>query len=353
MRGRLDYVDGLRGLAAIIVVAQHSAEKVIGVLPAEATWLRSVLYLVFIDYVNWGRVGVIAFFCISGFVIPSSFKGEAPVTRFAISRFFRLYPAYWFSLGLAVLLLPIVTGHSFSIQQVAANLTMLQMGLRQPNVVEVYWTLFYELIFYAICVAAVMSGVLKSARYLVGMTALLLAMAMGSAIFRDSGAAIPVGLPLFLAVMHFGAVARSRLIEDDKFASKSYAPILIYMAIIIAPIAIMGYRQAAGYQTVIAEVSATYFGIGLFLAVVHRQWLTSLPLLFLGRISFSVYLLHPIFLELGFRLSAPFPYPYNAIAQVTTTFLCTGVVAWLAFTYIEKPAINLGRWCIDRMPRWA
>lgn len=53
-----------------------------------------------------GRIGVVVFFAISGFIIPTSLNHRSlhPVRKFLISRLFRLYPLYWISiiLGIAV-----------------------------------------------------------------------------------------------------------------------------------------------------------------------------------------------------------------------------------------------------------
>ena len=55
--------------------------------------------------INAGRLGVVLFFAISGFVIPFSIKlaHRYPVREFLLTRFFRLYPAYWLSIPLGVI----------------------------------------------------------------------------------------------------------------------------------------------------------------------------------------------------------------------------------------------------------
>src|SRR5438045_9287952 len=54
------------------------------------TWTR---------YFEFGITGVVLFFAISGFVIYGTLRGPRAGTgrRFVISRFFRLFPAYWVS----------------------------------------------------------------------------------------------------------------------------------------------------------------------------------------------------------------------------------------------------------------
>src|SRR4051794_36699042 len=109
---RIDYLDGLRGVAATLVLIGHAAEETCATVSAPT--LDRIL-----DYVGFGRIGVVAFFCVSGFVIPFSFRPPDAVRNFAISRFFRLYPAYWLSLAL-FLALSAALGHTFAPAQVAA-----------------------------------------------------------------------------------------------------------------------------------------------------------------------------------------------------------------------------------------
>jgi len=99
---RFEPIDALRGIAALLVIWQHSSEtfiRKIGVAQ-HGTFLADIAK----DY-DFGRIGIICFFLISGFVIPSSLKDKdgSGVEHFVIRRFFRLYPAYWASIVLVVL----------------------------------------------------------------------------------------------------------------------------------------------------------------------------------------------------------------------------------------------------------
>ena len=99
--GRFHSLDALRGIAALLVVWQHTSER-FALLPnisEQGTLLAKIAYSV-----DFGRIGVIIFFLISGFIIPSSLKGNDPraLKHFATKRFFRLYPVYWVSIFGAV-----------------------------------------------------------------------------------------------------------------------------------------------------------------------------------------------------------------------------------------------------------
>lgn len=140
---RFRELDGLRGIAALAVVLYHFTSSYAAKAPEAPRALH--------DFA-WGEYGVQLFFLISGFVIlMSAWRARRP-TDFAISRAARLYPAYWISLAVAVVLLlwrP-MAGFPVDPATVAANVTMVQRWFLMPNVVDVYWTLAVEMQFYVV-----------------------------------------------------------------------------------------------------------------------------------------------------------------------------------------------------------
>src|SRR4051794_27085225 len=99
-RRRLQELDLLRFAAAIAVLAYHATGG------GTQDWARAGVahpYPSIAPVTHWGYLGVQLFFLISGFVILMSAWNRTPAA-FAISRFGRLFPAYWFSLLLAVAL---------------------------------------------------------------------------------------------------------------------------------------------------------------------------------------------------------------------------------------------------------
>lgn len=161
---RLNHLDGLRGIAALLVMIQHSV-TVMARHPEAAGWFQWFAHAFNTSYFSPGRAGIVAFFLISGFVVPFSLKSPHALKGFAVSRFFRLYPAYWSSLFLAVVLLSGLGIESFETKQVLANITMFQFLLGQDDVVGAYWTLFLEMVFYIACATWFMLGVMRSARF--------------------------------------------------------------------------------------------------------------------------------------------------------------------------------------------
>ncbi|MFF4410118.1 acyltransferase family protein [Streptoverticillium reticulum] len=144
-QGRLAALDGLRLLAALMVVAYHYLAFNSGAWPAPSEKLFPVAHVP----ASYGWLGVQLFFLISGFVICMSAWGKG-VGDFAVSRATRLYPAYWFAVlavSLAVSLFPVVN-EAPRLSNIAVNLTMLQDPFGVAPVDGVYWTLWVEVRFY-------------------------------------------------------------------------------------------------------------------------------------------------------------------------------------------------------------
>jgi len=195
--GRLAALDALRGVAALLVVVQHGGEQL---------WsgFRSFTG----GAVQLGQLGVMAFFLVSGFVIPLSLERGRSLRRFVLTRVSRLYPAYWLSL-LAVLAAwqagRFQVPHPFGTDPAAwaVEATMLQAFSGVPNLQGQYWSLAFELIFYSI--AAVLF-VLRLHRRSVPLAVGALAVAAGAHLVgRLTGTTVPLGLAN-LATMFVGTV---------------------------------------------------------------------------------------------------------------------------------------------------
>ncbi|MFD8638932.1 acyltransferase family protein [Streptomyces zaomyceticus] len=142
--GRLHVLDGLRLVAALMVVGYHYLAFGEG-WPAPVERLFPGTYSV----ASYGYLGVEFFFLISGFVICMSGWGR-PVKDFFVSRVARLYPAYWFAVVATSVTVAVIPGGREHLpwNDILTNLTMLQEPLGADPVDAVYWTLFAELRFY-------------------------------------------------------------------------------------------------------------------------------------------------------------------------------------------------------------
>jgi peptidoglycan/LPS O-acetylase OafA/YrhL len=347
-RRRLDHIDGLRGLAAVLVVLAHWGEFISyrAVPPA----LSRGLEYISLDWFSAGRAGVVAFFCVSGFVIPFSFKGGFPLRTFLVSRFFRLYPAYWIAMAIAILVLPLI-GYKTNWWTVAINTTMFTKFLGQPYVLGVAWTLTIELMFYAICFIAFAVGLLHSARFNFVMMLSLCAVAIAMGLYRwvHPGSGLPAGVVTFLATMHFGTLVRLWRFENDAQARRLAR---IGIGVLSGSVLIantLGYYHAnPALQEVqigwIAINTGYFAGMALFLGCVARRWFSGTTMVFLGGISYSVYLIHSIVLNFTSTLWPYFGQNWAMAIIVLSIFYLAGTIAISTIVYnlIERPAVKLG-----------
>ncbi|MFG2465942.1 acyltransferase family protein [Streptomyces canus] len=145
---KLGWLDALRGIAALVVVFDHSSYTFM------ADFRRELM-----PQFNTSRYGITVFFLVSGYIIPASLERRGCVRTFWIGRIFRVYPlwAVVVTVILAAHLLGVAELRDFGGQSavtvVVAHATMLQELLGTPNLLLVLWTLSYEMSFYLLVVA--------------------------------------------------------------------------------------------------------------------------------------------------------------------------------------------------------
>ena len=141
-RRRLDELDALRGIGAILVVNFHYTTRFHEMFPQAA----HVPFSIF-----GGNYRVLLFFAISGFAIFFSMGKLKSAADFGMNRFARLFPAYWTAMSVTLIMEHLYDVPMLDISPGATllNLTMLQSFFFVPSVDGAYWTLAVELGFYA------------------------------------------------------------------------------------------------------------------------------------------------------------------------------------------------------------
>jgi peptidoglycan/LPS O-acetylase OafA/YrhL len=329
---RLAYLDALRGIAALLVVFTHLFIPLL-----DDVWLFHQLDI--------GKLGVLWFFMISGVVIPFSLRpGPDGARRFLISRFMRLYPAYWLSLLVFLTMLQLSGGPFPSWPQIVANLSMVQALLGFDDVVGLYWTLFIELVFYGLCLLLFTSGKLYDLGVRTRCALGMLVLGLILAVFRElTERKIPVALPLALSLMFFGSIWRQWLLGEH---SRQLTRCLVVLSgaylLLLPPTLLLAY----GENLVEGEAGGRYLltytlAIVSFLLLTRSVRLQHPALVWLGSVSYSLYLLHPSMLLLSQYLLSGLPLP-PLYAAVLGTALTLGA-ADLSFRYLETPFIQWGK----------
>lgn len=342
---RLEYLDSMRGVAALAVVYYHACAFSIVRLGLSSGWEYSIMNALS-RIEDTGKTGVVLFFAISGYVIPMSFRpGPYPIANFALSRLFRLYPAYWLSLALALALAPwLVYSSHYSLGTVLANTTMLQTAFGKPDVIGVYWTLFIEWIFYGFCIVAFALGKLGESKFCFVSSLFMLAIALFLAVIRNqTHLKLPVALPLALSIMIWASLWRNFQTQSDRVAGKLALVYLVVFAAALPVVSLLAYNYNSGFD----ETWYRYFigyvvGMASFLIFSSVVRLTGAFFVWLGSISYSLYLLHPLVAQLIAVLQHRLPF-----GSAHLYFLEVASVSVLAshgcYVLIEAPCIKLGQ----------
>jgi peptidoglycan/LPS O-acetylase OafA/YrhL len=344
--GRLRYIDALRGIAAILVLWLHVANSYRTMSPqtaAHARWFGD-----FILQIDIGRVGVVVFFLISGFVIPFSIKpaSAAPVTGFAIRRLFRIYPAYWLSVPIAAFVFFWQNGEPFGVRDFLVNMTLLQDIFGVHPAEGVYWTLLVEFGFYALCIGLLLCRSLFSARRIAILSALLAAVHFFGMFMLWLGPpilSVTVSFWLLnLSVMLWGTLYRLETSgANDRVARLVLRGLAIFYALVLPIGATLAIRSLPNYTVSYALGFIVFIAGTRFVRIETRltDWI--------GRISYSIYLFHPVVLQpiylwlMGKPVDSMWRTQHLAVYLVVNLLL-TLVVASLVFRFVERPAIRLG-----------
>ncbi|MEY9107479.1 MULTISPECIES: acyltransferase family protein [Bradyrhizobium] len=345
MHKRLAFIDTLRGIAVLAVLVQHVFEVILEKHPTGVYY--GPLHDIFGYYMNFGRFGVVLFFFVSGFVIPFSFPDSAtPVRDFTISRFFRLYPAYWTSIVVGLVSVQLLDSKSFPLGQIAANVTMLQTFVNVPNLWVFYWTLAIELLFYVGCTILFAMGLLN--RRFTAVTIVVAAALVGTtaALFIESRAVSSVmEVGLNLSAMFLGKIIRDTVIGGKLRWTHVTVCTLLYAVFA----ATLSDRRFGGvyqenffysYSIGSAYICAAVVFIGFAVFGERMAWR---PMAFVGVISYSVYLMSPFAIVYVHRLvwfgDGPFGWSIFLVVILALSIL----VSWMTYTFIEKPSISFGQ----------
>jgi len=339
-RPRYVLIDALRGIAACAVMLYHFTGG--DLRPG----LESLLGHVVLRAWHHGWLGVQVFFVLSGFVIANTI-GDRSITpgdaaRFALRRQVRLDPPYWVAIAFAVVVPWIVSAMGFHgrppppLHVIGAHLLYLQGLLRLPTIQPIFWTLAIEVQFYMVFVVA-----LALLRY--APKAAIPWVVMASALpSLDAGMHWRFLHGWFIPHWYLFALGASTY-----WVTKRRLPLAPHLAL-AAWVAWQGVHfdrlePLGGVATALLLTAAGRVG-GL------ETWLRARWLQFVGRVSYGVYLLHPLAgaqarWHVGVHVnvrSGP-----GALAVLVAAIAFTMVLAWALHRWVEAPAMRLAskiRW---------
>lgn len=320
-------LDAIRGIAAVSVLFAHALETS---NPASFGKLS--------QFVLPGIGGVYLFFLISGYVISISASRSANWLGFAIQRFFRLYPLFLFSLVAAVVLIKLGYPEWWlkdSLTTVTLfNLTMVQEFLGRPSIMGLYWSLGYEVVFYALFAFLILTRKIEHAWKLAIVGAGVLLIGVIISFLRGKG----LGGDRFVCfeLMFVGCAARAWHAKQISRGAGIFAISLGFIAIQLQWLsAIMlnpnSTASYAGMLTMLLVFATFLIALGIKDEAVPRT------LVYVGEISFSIYLMHGLVNRILSHQSPPFAVHFLALLALTL------LISAATYKWIEQPFIAIGK----------
>jgi peptidoglycan/LPS O-acetylase OafA/YrhL len=347
-------LESLRGLAALSVAGFHISQSpaltgngpvLLKDMPSAAMDVLKILFQ--------GQPAVVFFFVLSGFVLTASLQKSLQTTGrpvialawpFAVSRLFRIYPAwifavlvfagvYWLS-GKTLGVVPTVT-------ETVRNLLLLSVSMD-----GVGWSIQTELLAIPVMLLAlhwIAAG--KIVRiFVIASVLAVLTNPMKLILPLEGGEPRAIFLYCFL----FGALTHVLLPRADPRRANAIFGLGVVLFFAGVTVFARHFNVRDAWVTIASCLMIAGGALGL------RGRLTvfrdNVALRFLGRVSYSFYLLHPLTLTifwqmpqaLGAALRAGCP-PW--LALLTILFVSTAIalpLAALSYRFVEKPFIRIG-----------
>jgi len=345
--GGVQSLDGLRGLSAFWVMVGHIAPFLF------------VSNVVLIS----GPKAVAIFAVLSGFLIygsASKIRDMDDLRNFVVRRFFRIYPVYAISL---ILIVVFFWDRSFTVARFVGDVLMFR-SLGSPTFASSYtWSVFPEVLFYAVIPAYVPFGLKWGWKA-----------AVPAAILLSYGS-IYGQLDFRIWQYFFVGIALADIVPKTVDLPKSWAEMALLAGIGLLALDLYvdwgwvlfnGMSQLFGteyFADTFKQNNRFTFGLGVAAALIvfgavrssiGRRILSSAPLVFLGKISYSLFVLHAIILCIYLRGYFHVSFEWHQYAfvkefiQPTIRLRELGLIllpsifttATISYLLIEKPLID-------------
>jgi len=338
-------LDGLRAISFLLVFAAHAG-------------LESFVP---------GGFGVTIFFFLSGFLITTLMRGEfakngaISLRHFWMRRILRILPAFYLVLVASILLSLAVDAPGTLVPAAVlaqalqyTNYWIIGHGYwGQPAGTGVYWSLAVEEHFYLafpwfyIALQRVRATARSQAFILWGLCGAILAWRL-ALVFHDHAPVLRTYLASDTRIdsILFGcalAVWRNPVLDavplNERRWKLAYLPLALLLLVCCLLVRGDGFRETFRYSLQGAALSV------LFVAAIrfHRwpvfAWLNTRPLVFIGLLSYSLYLLH---LAVILRVTHALP-EAGALAQGAISLTVAVALSWLIYVTVEKPCARLRR----------
>jgi peptidoglycan/LPS O-acetylase OafA/YrhL len=368
---KLDFIDSLRGLAALYVVLHHITYAIGGkvIVPR---WLEPLAFL--------GSSGVTLFFVVSAFTLCLSMEARRegefqPLTNYFIRRFFRIAPLFY-AWVLIFSLRSLVFGGSLpEFAEITRSVFFVQNLFpgHEAGIVWASWTIGIEMLFYLLFPLAfwAMNTLSKS----LAIFALSVAIQAPWYYFVMSSVADQaiaqryweLSLLFHLSAFMAGIVVFQiyKRLDGLPFKNKHLLGLLTVGAATLGFLSLCYLSfvfplggESMGWMprnVLLKVLLVTLYGCLLLgLAMRPMAFLVNRVTRFYGEISYSVYLAHVFILVLLMPTFASITGSFKYVTVAFTLAFCLAMaiitpLAWLTYRLIEKKGNAMGRALIERL----
>lgn len=327
----INSIQYLRGLAALVVVLYHASKAlIIHFLPTET------------NYFFWGAAGVDLFFIISGFImVYITYDKNIDIKNFFLKRAIRIYPIFWFYATLALIIFlinPDMINRSANLPTLVLPSYLLIPYTEFTNLVQVAWTLVYEIHFYLIFAFSL----ILSNKYRYICAGSILSIAALSSLFDYEYYYLkyitdPIILEFLLGMIVYFIIFK----REDKLT-------LITLSFLLIASTLFLLNNESLPERVL------YYGVPSFALTLIILYMDSIKLIgngnskiskilkSLGDSSYSLYLSHIFCIGVGVFVFNKLHIINNFTCQILIFSLAIGCILWgfISYRFIENPLIN-------------
>jgi peptidoglycan/LPS O-acetylase OafA/YrhL len=365
---RIEYLDSVRGLAALFVLLSHTAGEF-----AWPTAYAAAESLPFISIIFSGKEAVCMFFVLSGYVLSKPYLAPADAAAprklflpaFYLRRLTRIWLPWFFVFVASILAQKYLFSHPLtnppvskwwhqfwqapvSLRGFVAQCLFLQHNVTRELLVQ-DWSLGVELKGSLLIPVAILLLQGRRLHFLLGLAAVLW-------IGLDTGYYY-VSFIIGVMLARFGDTFSARLGQSGRLMKTLILFLGLALYQVFEP-ARATFHEGLFCQCgwIVSSIGCAVVLLSVFSSPWLQQWLSSKPMIFLGRVSYSVYLLQVIIilcllpplirlLNVWGVVNRPALFTLTLLASVTVTVGC----AALMYRWIEVPAIDLGHWLSREM----